>query len=247
MKNRNWLIIFVFIIFFFARANLADAHRSGCHRWHSCPSDSGSYTCGDAGHPCQYPTYPASGGVIYPPSGYYKDCYDCALKKVPSNAYTSGITFECNSGYTKISDSCLKINTNSSPSSNYPPPSSKCPLNSSTSLTDSTKCSCNSGYATNSTKTTCELIPSAELNNKSCRDKYGINSNWNGTMTSEGLLNCGCVSGYAWNQSYTACILPTTTYTSSNTADLERSNLIAAIIAQIAALQAQIDKMRSGI
>ena len=37
------------------------AHRSGCHRWHSCPSDSGSYTCGDAGHPCQYPTYPASG------------------------------------------------------------------------------------------------------------------------------------------------------------------------------------------
>ncbi len=59
------------------------AHRSGCHRWHSCPSDSGSYTCGDAGHPCQYPTYPASGGVIYPSSGYYKDCYDCITKKVP--------------------------------------------------------------------------------------------------------------------------------------------------------------------
>jgi uncharacterized protein YgiM (DUF1202 family) len=36
------------------------AHRSGCHRWHTCPSDSGSYTCGDAGHPCQYPTYPSS-------------------------------------------------------------------------------------------------------------------------------------------------------------------------------------------
>ena len=26
------------------------AHRSGCHRWHSCPSDTGSYTCGDTGH-----------------------------------------------------------------------------------------------------------------------------------------------------------------------------------------------------
>ena len=26
------------------------AHRSGCHRWHSCPSDSGSYTCGDTGY-----------------------------------------------------------------------------------------------------------------------------------------------------------------------------------------------------
>ena len=29
---------------------IVDAHRSGCHRWHSCPSDSGSYTCGDTGH-----------------------------------------------------------------------------------------------------------------------------------------------------------------------------------------------------
>src|SRR5947207_10273661 len=26
------------------------AHRSGCHRWHSCPSDTGSYVCGDTGH-----------------------------------------------------------------------------------------------------------------------------------------------------------------------------------------------------
>jgi hypothetical protein len=29
---------------------VADAHRSGCHRWHSCPSDTGSYVCGDLGH-----------------------------------------------------------------------------------------------------------------------------------------------------------------------------------------------------
>lgn len=28
----------------------AFAHRSGCHRWHSCPSDSGSYVCGNPGH-----------------------------------------------------------------------------------------------------------------------------------------------------------------------------------------------------
>lgn len=33
------------------------AHRSGCHRWHSCPSDSGSYLCGDLGYPCRYSTY----------------------------------------------------------------------------------------------------------------------------------------------------------------------------------------------
>jgi hypothetical protein len=26
------------------------AHRDGCHRWHSCPSDSGGgYVCGDLG------------------------------------------------------------------------------------------------------------------------------------------------------------------------------------------------------
>ena len=26
------------------------AHRDGCHRWHSCPSDTGSYVCGDLGY-----------------------------------------------------------------------------------------------------------------------------------------------------------------------------------------------------
>ena len=29
---------------------LSDAHQSGCHRWHSCPSDTGSYVCGDLGY-----------------------------------------------------------------------------------------------------------------------------------------------------------------------------------------------------
>lgn len=46
-------------------ADTASAHQSGCHRWHSCPSDSGSYTCGDLGYPCQYPTYPSD--PSYPP------------------------------------------------------------------------------------------------------------------------------------------------------------------------------------
>jgi len=76
------LVIFGLVLFVW---NPIFAHQSGCHRWHSCPSDSGAYTCGDLGYPCQYPTYPASGGVIYPSSGYYKDCYNCPLKKVPTN------------------------------------------------------------------------------------------------------------------------------------------------------------------
>lgn len=28
----------------------SEEHRDGCHRWHSCPSDTGSYVCGDLGH-----------------------------------------------------------------------------------------------------------------------------------------------------------------------------------------------------
>ncbi len=31
-------------------ATAAGAHQSGCHRWHSCPSDTGSYVCGDLGY-----------------------------------------------------------------------------------------------------------------------------------------------------------------------------------------------------
>jgi endonuclease YncB( thermonuclease family) len=32
-----------------------DAHRSGCHRWHSCPAGHGTYTCGDLGSCAQCP------------------------------------------------------------------------------------------------------------------------------------------------------------------------------------------------
>ncbi|RJF74494.1 SH3 domain-containing protein [Deinococcus cavernae] len=31
-------------------ASPALAHRDGCHRWHSCPSDRGTYVCGDLGY-----------------------------------------------------------------------------------------------------------------------------------------------------------------------------------------------------
>jgi hypothetical protein len=46
MKNIVLLIIFALTLLVIS---LAEAHRSGCHRWHSCPSDSGSYICGDTG------------------------------------------------------------------------------------------------------------------------------------------------------------------------------------------------------
>lgn len=47
-------IFFVpFMIVFISSLNLvtqeSDAHRDGCHKLHSCPSDTGSYVCGDLG------------------------------------------------------------------------------------------------------------------------------------------------------------------------------------------------------
>lgn len=48
------LVIFVFS--FSVLVPSASAHRSGCHRWHSCPSDTGSYICGDLGYNSECPT-----------------------------------------------------------------------------------------------------------------------------------------------------------------------------------------------
>ena len=36
-------------------SGLSETHRSGCHRWHSCPSDHGTYVCGDLGYCSQCP------------------------------------------------------------------------------------------------------------------------------------------------------------------------------------------------
>ena len=51
----NAFVVIVAIIFisFTIFPNLPTeslAHRDGCHMWHSCPSDDGSYICGDTGH-----------------------------------------------------------------------------------------------------------------------------------------------------------------------------------------------------
>lgn len=48
--------LFVAFLFLVLSPVPVNAHQDGCHRWHSCPSDTGSYVCGDLGHACQYPT-----------------------------------------------------------------------------------------------------------------------------------------------------------------------------------------------
>ena len=44
------LFLIVFSIFSSVGINDSFAHQDGCHSNHSCPSDSGSYTCGDKGY-----------------------------------------------------------------------------------------------------------------------------------------------------------------------------------------------------
>ena len=54
MKHRI-IISIIIIVFTFSLIPISFAHQDGCHRWHSCPSDSGSYTCGDTGHCSECP------------------------------------------------------------------------------------------------------------------------------------------------------------------------------------------------
>lgn len=49
MKNLYVFVLSV-ISLLIAFPSVTYAHQNGCHRWHSCPSDSGSYVCGDLGY-----------------------------------------------------------------------------------------------------------------------------------------------------------------------------------------------------
>lgn len=71
--KQNWIYIFyvwlaigilIYVLGFVAEVS---AHRSGCHSWHSCESDRGTYTCGDTGR-CTYcaDNYYCKDGVYKP-------------------------------------------------------------------------------------------------------------------------------------------------------------------------------------
>ena len=51
MKIRSLFVLIgtVALLVLFA-PQISYEHQDGCHRWHSCPSDSGSYVCGDLGY-----------------------------------------------------------------------------------------------------------------------------------------------------------------------------------------------------
>jgi hypothetical protein len=48
-------LVIVSVIVLSAMQMPAFGHRSGCHSWHSCPSDHGTYECGDTGHCSECP------------------------------------------------------------------------------------------------------------------------------------------------------------------------------------------------
>ena len=57
-------MVFVVLALMYGLAAPAQAHRDGCHRWHSCPSDSGSYECWDLG----YTTYCGAAAPVRRPA-----------------------------------------------------------------------------------------------------------------------------------------------------------------------------------
>lgn len=59
-RRRAFIAVLVALSCVLAWSRPADAHRDGCHRWHSCPSDTGSYVCGDTGYfsECGYTSLP---------------------------------------------------------------------------------------------------------------------------------------------------------------------------------------------
>ena len=91
-----------------ALVSSAGAHRSGCHRWHSCPSDTGSYTCGDLGDASGCPAKPvaplAQTRVVPPtpkPATGNPAPVRPNLKLSPGDVLTSDPKVICVPGYTK--------------------------------------------------------------------------------------------------------------------------------------------------
>lgn len=76
------VVSFAALSVLFLLAAPAQAHRDGCHRWHSCPSDTGSYVCGDLGYTTE------CGGTAASAAG---GCFKEAATKCKVRRFTSYI------------------------------------------------------------------------------------------------------------------------------------------------------------
>ena len=109
---------------------------------------------------------------------------------------------ECSSGYELKYGTCTRIpkeTVSDYPlyySTSTPVPKKTCPSNSHESLTDYDKCTCDTGYTVNASKTSCVIITETE----SCQNSFGFNSYGKNSL-------CYCKDGYQWNSSKTSCSL----------------------------------------
>ena len=93
---------------------------------------------------------------------------------------------ECKSGYEFDGTTCK-----------YKSPYITCPTNSRISLTDSTRCTCDTDYIINEAKDACVYSPKPIKSNlQLCNENFGYNSYWNGTINDDKTVNCDCNSGY---------------------------------------------------
>jgi len=79
-------------------APAVSAHRDGCHRWHSCPSDSGSYTCGDLGYYSECPVAQPAPKPVHVPVTTTQVVY--SSEQIAFNTVTKN-TWEEYGGYTR--------------------------------------------------------------------------------------------------------------------------------------------------
>lgn len=124
----------------------------------------------------------------------------CSDKFGSNWKWISGTTCGCKDGYTQKNGDCINYDQ----SCNIDFPNSKF-LN----IGDNGRiiCDCKIGYIWNTQRTGCVIKPIAPLktNDQICNDSYGINSNWDGTITDDGKISCNCKAGYKWNQEMTQC------------------------------------------
>lgn len=112
--------------------------------------------------------------------------------------YVIGSSGQC------VYKSLLSSNTKYKNTSGYAPQYS-CPTNSSVSSEDSSKCTCDTGYEVNKTKTKCVKV-SVKKNDKACQADFGKNSKWNKKYDTDGSLFCTCKDKYTWNSGGTSCV-----------------------------------------
>lgn len=145
-----------FVVFGFG-AIVAEAHRSGCHRWHTCPSDTGSYSMeydssGDTVPYCGSSMYMGTDGKCHYYTTYSAPAPAVASPtiKYVSGGYFYGAELTCYSGNVKRGGQCVTHTED-------------CRLSFGNNVTgapgteSNSLCYCAAGYSWNSSKTACIL------------------------------------------------------------------------------------------